>query len=100
MLGMPGVTPARSGHTLELVQYIHPPGETISLTTNNTGVCHIAFEVADIHALHAKLSAAGVRFKSAPVAIQAGRNLGGFTVYFNDWDGIPLELVQPPPREQ
>jgi hypothetical protein len=37
-----------------------------------------------------------VPFKSEPVAIQAGRNAGGFTVYCNDFDGIPLELLQPP----
>ena len=39
---------------------------------------------------------AGVKFKNPPVLIEAGRNKGGYTCYFNDFDGFPLELVQPP----
>ena len=46
--------------------------------------------------MYDRLAAEGVRFKSTPVPIEAGRNQGGFAVYFNDFDGIPLELLQPP----
>ena len=53
--------------------------------------------VDDIHAMYDRLVAEGVRFKGEPVAIEEGRNTGGFAVYFNDFDGIPLELLQPPP---
>jgi catechol 2,3-dioxygenase-like lactoylglutathione lyase family enzyme len=39
----------------------------------------------------------GVKFKAdKPVAIEAGVNKGGHTVYFTDPDGITLELLQPP----
>ena len=43
------------------------------------------------------MKALGVKFKAErPVAIEAGVNQGGFTIYFLDPDGITLELVQPP----
>jgi len=43
------------------------------------------------------MKALGVEFKAErPIAIEAGVNKGGFTVYFTDPDGITLELVQPP----
>ena len=40
----------------------------------------------------------GVRFRSDPVAIEAGINRGGFTCYFLDPDDITLEIIQPPAR--
>ena len=40
----------------------------------------------------------GVHFKAEkPIAIEAGVNKGGYTIYFTDTDGITLELIQPPP---
>ncbi len=44
-----------------------------------------------------RMKALGVRFKSEPVRITAGRNEGGWTVYFLDPDDITLEMVQPSP---
>lgn len=96
MLRIPDCPVDVSGHHLELVQYLHPAGAPIDTATNRPGVAHLAFAVGDIHAMYDRLAAEGVRFKSAPVPIEAGRNKGGFAVYFNDFDGIPLELLQPP----
>lgn len=81
---------------LELIEYRHPRGVDVELATNNPGVAHIAFRVDDIFAQHERLTSAGVRFQSEPVLIEAGRNRGGYTVYFLDPDGITLELAQPP----
>lgn len=87
-----------SGHILELVQYVapvyppHPPG------TAYPNSAHMAFVVDDLQAEYERLSKAGVRFRSEPVAITAGVNRGGYTVYFLDPDGITLEMVQPPPK--
>ena len=86
----------RSGHTLELVEYIAPKGEKLDTRTKNTGSAHLAFEVDDIFAETARMKALGVRFRSDPVAIEAGRNKGGYTVYFLDPDDITLEIIQPP----
>ena len=49
----------------------------------------------------ARMKALGVHFKAEkPVAIQAGVNKGGFAIYLFDPDGITLELLQPPSKEQ
>lgn len=97
MLRLPGTEPGRSGHHLELVQYRNPEGAPIRPQTNQPGAPHLALETDDIHAAFQELSLKGVRFRAeAPVAIEEGRNRGGYTVYFEDPDGITLELVQPP----
>lgn len=95
---IPGMTIPVSRHHIELVEYTHPRGEIVPLQTNSPGVGHWAFVVDDINAEVARLSAAGVRFKSAaPNLITEGVNRGGYTIYFLDPDGITLELMQPPP---
>ena len=89
---------SRSGHMLELVEYVAPPGEKVDTRTKNTGTAHLAFEVDDARAEYERLIALGVRFRSEPVAIEAGINKGGFTCYFLDCDDITLEIIQPPQR--
>ena len=97
-LRVPGETIPLSRHHIELVEYVNPRGEDIPLDTNRTGVGHWAFMVDDIHKEYDRMKALGVRFKAdKPVAIEAGVNKGGYTVYFYDPDGITLELIQPPP---
>jgi lactoylglutathione lyase len=97
-LRVPGETIPLSRHHIELVEYVHPRGEDIPLDTNRTGVGHWAFMVDDIQKEFDRMQAKGVKFKSdRPVAIEAGVNKGGYTVYLTDPDGITLELIQPPP---
>lgn len=99
MFGIPNVDHGVSGHVIELVEYVNPKGNDIELETKNTGVGHIAFVVDDIHQEFTRLVAAGVKFKAEePISIVAGRNKGGYTIYFYDPDGITLELFQPPKR--
>ena len=86
-----------SGHFLELIEYVRPRGEPTDTTTNRPGAAHLALQVDDLHAEFERLKALGVPFKSeAPVRITAGRHTGGWTCYFLDPDGIPLEMVQLP----
>ena len=40
----------------------------------------------------------GVEFLSPPNEITAGVNLGGKCCYFKGFDGVHLELLQPPPH--
>lgn len=97
MLRIPGVDAGPSGHHLELVQYLNPLGEPLRVKNNQPGAPHLAFVVQDIHLLFTKLYSKGVKFRSdEPIEIMAGRNKGGYTIYFSDPDGITLELVQPP----
>ncbi len=97
MLKIPSAFTGPSNHHLELVEYVHPRGEKTDVSTNRPGSPHLAFITDDIFEDYARLVAAGVRFKAPePVAIEAGVNKGGFTVYFLDPDDITLEMLQPP----
>lgn len=97
MLKIPTAFTGPSNHHLELVEYVHPRGEKTDVSTNRPGSPHLAFVTDDIFGDFSRLSAAGVRFKAGePVAIEAGVNKGGFTVYFLDPDDITLEMLQPP----
>ena len=55
-----------------------------------------ASEAAQAWAEYERMRAHGVRFRSEPVAIEAGINKGGFTCYFLDPDDITLEIIQAP----
>ena len=98
MFDIEGKDFAPSGHFLELVEYVSPEGEFVPIGTAHTRSAHLAFVVSNIHETVDKLKQEGIQFKSDIVAIEEGRNKGGYTVYFLDPDGITLELVQPPNR--
>jgi catechol 2,3-dioxygenase-like lactoylglutathione lyase family enzyme len=87
--------PQNANLTLELIQYVSPPGERPSLPTVNVGVAHLSFIVADIDAEYRRLAGRGVEFISPPVEISEGMNKGGRACYLKDPDGITLELFQP-----
>ncbi len=87
-----------SEHKLELIQYLVPAGEPLQQSTCQPGCAHLALNVEDLDAVYAELVAKGVRFKSAPVAIEGGPNDGGKGVYLYGPDGVTLELLQPPVR--
>ena len=90
-----GMPQARSGHLLELIEYLNPKGAPTDTATNRSGAAHLALQVDDLHAEYERMKALGVRFKSEPLRIAAGKNEGGWTVYLLDPDDITLELVQP-----
>ena len=83
-----------SGLHLDLLEYIAPKGAEAAGPTCDVGNGHLGFTVDDIWAAYHALVAAGVSFKSEPVAITQGPNAGGWAVYFVDPDGITLEMIQ------
>jgi lactoylglutathione lyase len=87
-----------SSHHLELVQYLSPQGDRGDANICNPGAAHLAFAVEDLDEKYTALTAAGIRFVSAPNEITAGVNAGGKAVYFLGPDDIVHELVQPPRR--
>jgi catechol 2,3-dioxygenase-like lactoylglutathione lyase family enzyme len=89
-----------SQQSLEVVQYMNHAGPPSDLATNRPGNSHLCFVVDDFHACYEDLKLKGVKFKSDPVTITAGPNEGGIVVYFYDPDGHPLELFQPPRRDE
>jgi catechol 2,3-dioxygenase-like lactoylglutathione lyase family enzyme len=90
-----GKKPEASTHILELIEYIHPKGRKVDTHTLNPGTAHMAFAVDDIFGEYKRMKSLGVRFRSEPVAIEAGPNKGGYTVYFLDCNDITLEMIQP-----
>ncbi|NDJ61005.1 MAG: hypothetical protein GYB67_07760 [Chloroflexi bacterium] len=96
-LAIDGFDSPRSGHMLELVEYVNPDCAPTDTATCRPGSAHMAFQVDDIFAEYERMTALGVRFKSAPNAITAGINQGGYTCYFLDPDDITLEIMQAPP---
>lgn len=97
-LSIDAMNQARSGHLLELVEYVNPHCEPTDTATCRPGSAHMAFQVDDIHTTYERMKSQGVRFKSPPNAITAGINKGGFTCYFLDPDDITLEILQAPSR--
>jgi catechol 2,3-dioxygenase-like lactoylglutathione lyase family enzyme len=99
-LTFPETQGSRPPHLLELIEYVRPAGEPNDTATNRPGNAHLSFQVNDIHREYERLSALGVRFKSAPQPVTWGANKGAWSVYCNGPDGIALELTQPPAAVQ
>ena len=99
--GYPGVVLAiallrerRSGIELELVEYRNADRLAIDPATANPGTGHVAFEVDDVDAVHARARAAGTGSVNDPVTPTAGRWQGGRSVYLLDPDGYRVEVLQ------
>jgi catechol 2,3-dioxygenase-like lactoylglutathione lyase family enzyme len=86
------------GRLLELIEYRHPRSAPLpeGATPADVGAHHLALLVADADAAYARLSAAGIRFTTAPEEIAGGPFAGTRTTYCFDPDGLPVELWQPP----
>ena len=67
-------------------------GAAAPASLRRIGPTHAALTVRDLDALHARLTAAGVRFLSDPRVSDDGRARVAFC---SDPDGTPLELVEP-----
>lgn len=97
-LAIPGQHRGISTHDMELVHYRYPEGVTRPIEIKDPGEGHIAIAVEDADAEYARLVALGVEFFSPPNEITAGVNVGGKCCYFKGFDGVHLELLQPPPH--
>jgi catechol 2,3-dioxygenase-like lactoylglutathione lyase family enzyme len=95
---VPGGHQSRSGHLVELIEYVHPAPDRVAPANARIGAADLALEVASIDAFREPLEEAGATFLSDPNQIDAGVNRGGRAVYLRDPDGITLELVEPPHR--
>jgi catechol 2,3-dioxygenase-like lactoylglutathione lyase family enzyme len=108
VVGVPGARlrvvelAAGEGPLLELIEYLQPRGAPLSESAAlpDVGAHHIALLVDDLDGAHAQLSAAGVRFTTAPQLIAAGIFAGTRTTYCLDPDGLPVELWQSPKGHQ
>lgn len=107
LTGIPGVVVksamlAVPGGIRIQMQTFDPPGELGPIRHNDRGLTHLSWGVQDVQAEYDRLSAAGVRFRNAPLAMQFDHDpqhlMNGWTVaYFDDPWGMPLELLGPTP---
>jgi lactoylglutathione lyase len=84
------------GLHLDLIEYLEPKSAARGGPTSDVGNIHVGFTVDDLWSAYRHLCAAGVHFKSEPVSPTAGPNKGGWAVYFEDPDGVTLEMIQRP----
>jgi glyoxylase I family protein len=82
------------GHTLELIEYRSPRGNTVQARPCDRGFSHVAFNVDDVPAAVQAAKSYGVNAIAPPVAIDQGPNKGRKVVYLRDWDGITIELIE------
>jgi catechol 2,3-dioxygenase-like lactoylglutathione lyase family enzyme len=89
------------GPRIELIRYVKPTGATApgQELPNTPGIRHLAFRVADIDAIHQRLSETGIRFLSGiqQVPDKQVTYAGGVKkrlVYFQDPEGNLLELCE------
>ncbi|HEV8403179.1 MAG TPA: VOC family protein [Candidatus Limnocylindrales bacterium] len=93
---IPGQPRGISTHDLELVHYRTPAGVARAIEIRDPGEAHVAIAVEDADAEYSRLVGLGVEFLSPPNEITAGVNTGGKACYFKGFDGVHLELLQPP----
>lgn len=79
---------------LELVQYVNPPGRPREMENYFLGASHVAYEVDDVDALHAKLQAAGHRAINPPTDVIRDGRCVARAMYALDPDGISIEIFQ------
>ncbi len=80
---------------LELLEYATPPPPNDqAMPPHGLGSMHVAFQVDDVHAKMSELESRGVEFLSPPNIVDEGPLAGWRWVYFNDPDGVTLELVE------
>ena len=91
-LGMPKLS---LGGTTFLLRAERPnEGLTPSADKRHFGTDHIGFAVDDIDAIHAELSAKGIRFEHPPIAPPAGNGLK--ITFLRGPDDVRIELLQFP----
>ena len=81
-------------NVLELLEYSNPRGRPYDRRNCDVGAVHIAFEVPDIDEAYEDLSSKGVNFNAPPLRIDDGPLAGCAFAYFNDPDGVQLEIFQ------
>jgi lactoylglutathione lyase len=86
-------------HSVELIQYLNPPGERIEPSDRNSvGATHLGIIVDDLDSFYEELSSQGFRFVNPPaVRPNATYPLARKGCYLQDPDGNWLELLERPP---
>jgi len=79
--------------SVELIQYLSPPGEKIDTKTCNIGSSHICFNIKNFTEFINDLKNKNVFFINEPQIIPDGPNKGKMVVYAEDPDSNTLEFI-------
>jgi len=89
---------------LELIEYERPESNRPARVATDVGFIHIAFEVADLDAVHRRLAESGVPFVAPPHTFTSADGapdvIGATFAYFHDPDGVQLEVFQAAPHDR
>ena len=81
----------QDGHSLELIQYVHPEGADRPTDERNAlGATHLAFSVDDIDDTFRRLVASGAKKLNPPARVTPVRTV----CYLQDPDGNWIELIE------
>ena len=78
-------------YRIELFKYLYPASDREPQRQCDQGYTHIAFEVSDVDAVHARLLEAGYRTTTAPVSLRAGYSR---LVYAYAPENAVIEFIQ------
>ncbi len=85
-----------NGFPIELLEYSTGPDlGRVPDTAGAIGATHLAVTVVDIHAVIARIAAAGWSKKGSVQPIAAGPRAGTLVAYVSGPDGVTIELMQP-----
>jgi catechol 2,3-dioxygenase-like lactoylglutathione lyase family enzyme len=81
---------------IELLEYTNPRGRDFDGHNNDVGSPHVCLQVTDIWVAYKELAEKGATFTSPPSRITGGPLDGCSWCYFEDPDGVTLELFERP----
>ena len=83
------------GHSIELIEYIHPRGEVRSdqIDRNRQGSAHAAMLVYDVPAWRERIEASGIKVFGPKYERDLEYPWARYAIYFQDLDGNWLEMV-------
>jgi catechol 2,3-dioxygenase-like lactoylglutathione lyase family enzyme len=78
--------------SVELIQYLSPPGKKLDTATNNVGSAHVCFNVKNFDTFFKGYLKKGGRAMSQPLLVPGGPNKNRKVVYTEDPDGNTIEF--------
>jgi len=79
---------------IEMIEYRGVAATGEKLDPMKVSAMHLGLYVDDLDAVVDRLKGFGVKFRSEPVAIPYGPSKGWRTIYFNDPNGVNIQLME------
>lgn len=84
---------------IDLLQDDEPSPKSARYSGNDISAMHLCFEVDDLEAVYQRMAEAGLTLNGELITFQAEyqlkQGIGTTVAYFDDPDGIHLEIIQP-----